>query len=240
MPRLLLLLPLLLAPLALAQAPAAPAAPPTARALNTEGFRLYQEGKYPEALEKFKAATQKDPKHALAQYNVAATLGVLRKQGLVCEYEAYPSTILQYLSASVKLAPNRLKRAKEDADLDPIRETLGWQQLLGRSPTRAADVPEILKQVRWYAHSQGVYGTVGMLTFQDGRKVVLWKKLPQDDGSMKEEEITGTYRVKGRTVEVSFPGQKPERGSIKGDGFSGILSFEALGNFYDFPSECDA
>ena len=178
----------------------APAPPATAKDLNTAGFRLYQEGKYPEALEKFKAAIEKEPKHALAHYNAAATLGVLRKKGLVCEYEAYPSTILQYLSTSVKLDPKRLKRAKEDADLDPIRETLGWQHLLGRSPTRAADVPEILKQVRWYAHSQGVYGTVGKLTFQDGGKVVHWKKLPQDDGSMKEEEVTGTYRVKGRTV----------------------------------------
>ncbi|MDY7227927.1 hypothetical protein [Hyalangium rubrum] len=238
MPRTALLLSLLLAPLALAQTPAPPAT--TAKVLNTEGFRLYQEGKYPEALEKFREAVGKDPKHALAQYNVAATLGVLRKQGKVCEYEAYPSTILQYLIASVKLDPKRLKRAKEDADLEPIRETLGWQRLLGRAPTRTADVPEILKKVRWYAHSQGVYGTIGKLTFQDGGKVVRWKKTPQEDGSMKEEEITGTYKVKGRKVEVSFPGQAPDTGTITGDDTSGKLSFKGLGDFYDFPSECDA
>jgi tetratricopeptide (TPR) repeat protein len=215
--------------------PAQPAR--TARDLNTEGFRLYQAGKYPEALEKFQAATKKDPKHALAQYNVAATLGVLRKQGKVCEYEAYPSTIVEYLTASVRLDPKRLKRAKEDPDLDPIRETVGWQRLLGRSPTRAADVPEILRKVKWYGPGVGVYGTLVKLRFEDGGKVVMTKRTPQDEGAPKEEETSGTYSVKGTRVEVKLPGQKPDTGSINAEG---VLTFKALGSFYDFPSECDA
>ncbi len=209
----------------------------TAKDLNTEGFRLYQAGKYPEALEKFQAAAKKDPKHALAQYNVAATLGVLRKQGKVCEYEAYPSTILEHLTVSVRLDPKRLKRAKEDADLDPIRETVGWQRLLGRSPTRAADVPVILRSVKWYGPGVGVYGTLAKLRFEDKGKVVLTKRTPQDEGAPKEEEITGTYSVKGRMVEVKLPGQKPDTGALNGEG---VLSFKALGDFHDAPSECDA
>ena len=96
MNRLLLLLALILA---------APSSAQSARALNTEGFRLYQAGKYPEALEKFEAAAQADPKLALAHYNVAATLGVLRKQGQICPYSAHRQTILERLNTAIRLDP---------------------------------------------------------------------------------------------------------------------------------------
>ncbi len=228
MRRSLPLLVLLFAPLALAQ---------SAKELNTEGFRLYQAGKYPEAVEKFRAAVQKDPKHALAHYNLAATLGVLRKQGQVCEHNAYTSTILEHLATAIRLDPKRLKRAKEDADLDPIRETVGWHRLLGRSHTRTADVPELLKKVKWFGPGVGVYGTLQTLRFEEGGKVTLHKKSPQDEGPMKEETLTGTYSVKGRKVEVKLSGQKPDTGAINAEG---VLELKALGSFYDFPSECDA
>lgn len=222
-------------------APAQPAAPvkappPTAKALNTEGFQLYQAGKYPEALEKFQAAVQADPKQALPRYNVAATLGVLRKQGQICQYSAHRETILEQLKESVRLDPKRLQRAKEDADLDPIRDTVGWQQLLGRSPTRAADVPEILRKVSWFGPGVGVYGTLVTLKFEDGGKVTLTKKVPQEEGAPKTETITGTYSVKGRTVEVKLPGQKPDTGSLNA---KGVLTLKTLGAFYDSPSECE-
>jgi tetratricopeptide (TPR) repeat protein len=244
----LLLLALLLAPSAPAQpakAPppaATPAAAPAAatkaaKDLNTEGFRLYQEGKYAEALEKFRAASEKDPRYALAHYNVAATLGVLRKQGQVCQHEAYTSTILQFLTTAVRLDPKRLKRAKEDPDLDPIRETVGWQRLLGRSPARAADVPEILKKVKWHDPGVGVYGTLVTLRFEDGGKVTMTKKVPQEEGPPKPETITGTYSVKARKVEVRFPSGKPDTGTLSSEG---VLGFKQLGNFFDHPSECEA
>lgn len=244
------LLALLCAPLALAHSakevskglapgakPPAATSGPTAKDLNTEGFRLYQEGKYAEALEKFRAAVARDPKHALAHYNVAATLGVLRKQGKVCDHDAYASTILEHLATAIKLDPRRLKRAKEDTDLDPIRETVGWHQLLGRSHTRTADVPELLKKVKWFGPGVGVYGTLQTLRFEEGGKVVLSKKVPQDEGPMKQESLTGTYSLKGRKVEVKLPGSKPDTGTITAEG---VLQFKHLGSFYDFPSECDA
>jgi tetratricopeptide (TPR) repeat protein len=212
----------------------------TAKELNTEGFRLYQAGKYPEALAKFRAATEKDPKHALAHYNVAATLGVLRKQGKVCEYEAYTNTILEYLERSIKLDPKRLKRAKEDPDLEPIRETMGWQILLGRSPKRAKDMPVILRSVKWYGPGVGVYGTLEKLRFEDNGKVVLSKKTPQDEGPPKEEEITGTYSVKGLKALVKFPGQEPIVASFFEKEDNALVFENATGIFYDYPSECEA
>lgn len=211
----------------------------TAKELNTKGFRLYQAGKYPEALEKFREAIQKAPKHALAHYNAASTLGVLRKQGKVCEYEAYTSAILEHLEKSVQLDPKRLKRAKEDPDLDPIRETVGWQILLGRSPKRAKDVPVILRSVKWYGPGVGVYGTLEKLRFEDNGKVVLSKKTPQEEGPPKEEEIAGTYSVKGLKVVVKLPGKEPMTGSFF-EKEGNALAFAGHAIFYDYPSECEA
>lgn len=225
---LILLVTLLLAVPALAQSP---------KELNAEGFRLYQAGKFPEALEKFQAAFQADPKYALAWYNSAATLGVLRKQNRVCEFEAYRETIVQQLGKAVKLDPRRLTRAKADADFEPIRDTLGWQRLLGRSPQRAADVPVLLRQVSWFGPGVGVYGTLKKLRFQEGGRVVLWSKTVDDAGTPKEEELPGTYTVKGRTVELRFPGMKPLKGTLT---VGGALRVDGLDTFTDSPSECEA
>ncbi|WNG58419.1 tetratricopeptide repeat protein [Archangium gephyra] len=226
---------LLLLTLVLAAPSAAQSATPSARALNTEGFRLYQGGKYPEALEKFEAAAQADPKLALAHYNVAATLGVLRKQGQICPYSAHRQTILERLNTSIQLDPRRLARAKEDADLDPIRDTLGWQKLLGRSPSRQADVPELLRRVTWYSPGEGVYGSTRKLTFSEGKRVVLWRRIIEDP--TRTEEKTGTYTVKGRTITLTFPDRKPLKGQMS---TRGVLEFEELGAFQDSPSECEA
>lgn len=225
---LILLATLLLAPTALAG---------TARELNTEGFRLYQQGKLPEALERFQAAARADPRHALAAYNVAATLGVLRKQGRVCEFEAYRPTIVEWLTRAVRLDPKRLARARVDPDLDPIRDTLGWQRLLGRTPQRVAHVPELLRRVRWYGPGVGVYGTMRALRFEDGGRVVLWRKVPDAEGLPREEEVVGTWRVRGREVELRLPGGPPLQGTLTP---RGLLQVEALGTFTDSPSECEA
>ncbi|WP_375765338.1 tetratricopeptide repeat protein [Archangium gephyra] len=214
---------------------AAPSSAQSARALNTEGFRLYQAGKYPEALEKFEASAQADPKFALAHYNVAATLGVLRKQGQICPYSAHRQTILERLNTAVRLDPRRLARAKQDADLDPIRDTVGWQKLLGRSPSRQGDVPEILRRVTWFSPGEGVYGSTRRLSFPDGKRVVLWRRIIEDP--TRTEEQTGTYTLKGRTLTLTFPGRKPIPGRMTE---RGVLEFEELGTFLDSPSECEA
>jgi tetratricopeptide (TPR) repeat protein len=212
--------------------------PAKARELNTEGFRLYQAGHFPEALERFQAAAQAHPGYALAHYNVAATLGVLRKQQKVCEYQAYPETILQHLTRAVELDPRRLKRAQEDADLEPIRRTVGWQRLLGRSPARAGDVPALLRAVDWYGPGMGAHGTLVRLNFQEGGKVVLKRKSLPDDGPAQETVLTGTYTVRGTEVRVTLPGQAASlTGSLSP---TGLLKLQELGPFTDSPAECDA
>ncbi|XXF75022.1 hypothetical protein P2318_18290 [Myxococcaceae bacterium GXIMD 01537] len=226
--RLLLLLALLLASPALAQ---------SAQQLNAEGFRLYQAGQYPEALAKFQAATRADPRYALGWYNTAATLGVLRKQKRVCEFDAYRDTIVENLTKAVKLDPRRLARARVDADLDPIRDTVGWQRLLGRSPQRTADVPVLLRQVTWYGPGVGAYGTLQRLRFEDKGRVIHWRRTVDDKGEPHDTETPGTYTVKGRTVRLSFPGQPPFEGTVTQ---GGALKVPGLETFTDAPSECEA
>ncbi|GMT98988.1 hypothetical protein KH5H1_31070 [Corallococcus caeni] len=217
---------------------AAPSTPPSGKALNTQGFRLYQSGRYPEALEKFQAAAQATPDYALAHYNAAATLGLLRKQGKVCEYSAHRDVIVEKLATAVRLDPRRLQRAKEDKDLDVIRDTLGWQKLLGLTPEQEASVPTLLRNVSWYGPGVGVYGTTRALKFKDGGRVELWKKDIDDSGTPKESRIQGTYTVKGRAVTVTLPKAAPVTGSLDA---AGALTFpEPLGGFTDSPSECEA
>jgi tetratricopeptide (TPR) repeat protein len=225
-------LPLLFA-LLLSAAPA-----PSARTLNTEGFRLYQAGKYPEALEKFEAAAKANPKLALAHYNVAATLGVLRKQGKICDYSAHRETIVERLTRSVELDPRRLARAKEDADLDPIRDTLGWQRLLGLSPRNKADVPKLLRQVTWFNLTEGAMSARKKLTFPDARSVVV-EQTAFDEATQRvvTQKETGTYTLQGRTLRVSFPHKPPVEGTLTA---KGALQLGTLGTYTDSPAECDA
>jgi hypothetical protein len=224
-------LPLLL----LALTTAAPS--PTARARNTEGFRLYQAGRYPEALEKFQEAARESPDYALARYNVAATLGVLRKQGKVCEYSAHRDVIVEHLTQAVKLDARRLARAQVDKDLDPIRDTLGWQKLLGRSPERVADVPHLLRAVSWFGPGVGVFGTLQGLRFRSATEAVLWTKKVDSNGVPHLEQLPARYTVRGRSVELRVKGRAPLTGTLTP---TGALTFPELGTFTDAPSECDA
>ncbi|WP_407667085.1 hypothetical protein [Myxococcus guangdongensis] len=224
-------LPLLV--LALSAAPT----PAPARTLNTEGFRLYQAGQYPEALEKFQAAVREDPAFALPRYNAAATLGVLRKQGQVCEYGAHRDVIVEHLTQAVKLDARRLTRARQDADFDGIRDTLGWQRLQGRVPEKEADVPFLLRHVSWYGPGVGVYGTTRGLRFLTRGRVTLWNRDVDAEGKPHRSELSGTYSVKGRQVELRLRGEAPVTGTLSE---AGALAFPVWGTFTDAPSECDA
>lgn len=210
---------------------------PSSRDLNTEGFRLYRAGRYPEALEKFQAAVKADPAYALPRYNLAATLGVLRKQGHVCEYSAHRDVIIEHLTQAVRLDARRLARAREDTDLDGIRDTLGWQRLLGLKPGREADVPALLQAVSWYGPAAGIHGSKHSLRFLPGGRAVLWTRIVDEQGDENHGELPGTYTVKGRQVELRLMDQKPRKGTLTA---AGALTFPGLGTFTDSEPECDA
>lgn len=214
------------------------AASPAAK-LNTEGFRLYQAKNYPAALEKFAAAVRADEGHALSHYNLAATLGVLRGQGKVCEYDAYQSTILEHLEASIRLDERRRARMKVDRDFDSVKDTLRYQRLLGRSPAREKDVAPLVIAVGWTLPSPGAYGNPLTLHFSAGGTFTLRLMQLSDEGP-KFEVINGRWTSKGFQLTLDFDqpveGQKRAVGQLTPEGHLVFPKWDLS----DSRSDCDA
>lgn len=215
---------------------ASPAAP-----LNSEGFRLYQRKQYPAALEKFRAAVAADETHALSHYNLAATLGLLRKQGRVCEFDAYRGTVLDHLERAVQLDEGRRQRMQRDADFDTVRGTLRYQALLGRKPDVEKDARALLTTIVWYAPAVGAYGNPVTLTLAPAGRFTLSRVVMTDD-DVKREALKGSFQVKGFEVTLffakPFEGKKQVVGRLTADGH---LVFDAPAwDLSDALSECDA
>ncbi len=208
--------------------------------LNTEGFRLYQAKNYGAALDKFRAAIAADEQHALAHYNYAATLGLLRKQGKTCEFDAYQSTILEHLTRSVELDERRRARMQRDADFNSVRDSLGYQKLLKRDPANDRDVRTLLVELMFLSQSQGAFGQTTQLDLKADGTLTISQLVIDDD--VKKVTSTGTWKAKGRAVTVSF--KKPIFGVTRATGTfnaEGHLVFEKPA--WDLSSErsdCDA
>jgi len=181
----------------------------TAKELNTQGFRLYKQQRYVEALALFKKATIANPKYALGFYNTASTLGVLHKKS-VCEYDAYKSTINKYLKIAVQLDPKRAMRMQTDSDLEPVHDTFIYQRLLGLRLNKTADVRKILQRVTWYGPSMGVIGPVSHIAFKEKGKVILALRTLNDQGVETKEEVAH-YKLNSRKITIY---RKPMNGKI--------------------------
>ncbi len=224
---------------------AGPAHAQTAAELNAEGMRLYKQKKVAEAADKFKSATEKDGRHALAHYNLACTSAVLRAQKSDdCQLTSI-SSILTALRTAVTLKPALAKTAQKDADLKSVRGTFYFQTaIMGLSPTKAEDIPTLLQKVTW-SSVVGESGTQSYwrnLAFAAGGKVVFTYEQPTDSGEMKKVKVRGTWKVVGGAVELEL--QRAAGGSKKHTGkftAKGLEFPKAFGGSYDddFP-ECSA
>lgn len=187
---------------------ALPALAQSAAKLNSRGFDLYKQQRYAEAIDAFRAAIEKDEKHALAHYNLAATLALMRTKGLVCEHDAYRSVILQELQRAIQLDPRRRTRALEDADFQSVHDTLGWQKVKGLTVPK--DAAAILTAVHWYGPSPGAYGPTHQLRFRaDG--TLTGSRLDLESDDVRHVPLSGTWAVKGREVTVTYGAGKDAR-----------------------------
>jgi len=216
----------------------------SARDLNTTGFRHYKEGRFDEALDYFGRAVEADPTYALAHYNYACTLGVLRDVGpeSVCRYDAYKWRILDYLEESARLDPGRLERMKDDPDLVCVHDTFRYQSLLGLDPADPEDALLILQRVSWYAFNAGAYGPVGGVDFHEDGTLTLWE-LDVTTIEVKRIEHLGRYSVTDTGMEMVLDrpvsGRRRFSMELSSDG---ILSVPGLflEPFIDDPRDCDA
>ena len=215
----------------------------SARDLNTEGYRLYGAGKYPEALECFTRAVAADPNYALAHYNLACTLGVLRKRGgeSICTYDAYKSTILDHLEAAIHLDPDTLMRMGSEPDLDTIRNTIRYLRLTGLSPDNEDDIKTILVTVTWFGPSPGAFGPTSSITFHEDGTLTLWT-LDTTGNEPKRIDYRGECSVTANRITITL--ETPLDGTVQFIGTimpGGTLDLPGLpGPFNDDPHECEA
>ncbi len=215
----------------------------SARDLNTEGYRLYLKGKFPEALEYFRRAVAADPDYALGRYNLACTLGVLRKQGpgAVCRYDAYKSAILDQLEEALRLDPKTREKMGTDTDLDSVRDTVRYLRLLGYSPAGQDDIGAILTAVSWFGPASGAFGPAATVDFrQDGTLTLTL--LDTTGGDVKHTEFAGTYIVSASRITIIL--DRPVGGVSRFEGAmlpGGSLDMPGLPSpFSDDPHECEA
>jgi tetratricopeptide (TPR) repeat protein len=226
------------------------AAPTTPRELNSAGMELYKLKKLKEAAGLFTQAIAAEPKAppvtikeqtdltrtlALAHYNLACVLALLRARGQVCEAEAYRSNVLSHLQEAVRRDPARLDRALKDPDLASVRDTLGYQSLQGLHPSRAADLPALLPRVRFWSQGVGAYGSIHQLELAADGSAVLTTRSFDDAGKVKVKAEKGRWKLTGRSLSVNA-GSTALEGPVAEDG---SLEFK-VGRFTDAPSECDA
>ena len=218
----------------------------SANDLNREGLRLYQQKKYAQALEKFRAAVEADDGSALGHYNYAATLGVLRKQGKLCEFSAYNQEILGHLERSIVLDPERRKRVVSDADFDEVRGTIRYLRLFGKDPARAGDVRAILEAVTWYGpiSGLGMYGSVASIDFRSGGKASVWLLVNIKDGETKQKTVAASWKLDGVKVVLDlaepYEGARKVEAHLTPEGTLVIDSGNLPGPFGDERVQCDA
>jgi tetratricopeptide (TPR) repeat protein len=218
---------------------AAALAEPRARALNARGYALYKQGKLVQALALFRQATEADDRHALAHYNAACVLSLLRARGKTCEHDAYRSTILEGVRKAVRLDPKLRSRALADPDLASIRDTFGYQLLAGRSVSRTEDLRAILVAVTWYGPAPGAYGPMSGLDFHEDGTVDTWT-LDVSGDRVRRRQGKARFSVEGTTVTIHVEGKRPRRQTGK-LGRDGRLRFSGhLGPYTDDPDDCSA
>lgn len=223
------------------------AAPSSARELNSAGMDKYKAKQWVEAVGLFRQAIEVGEKEApvsskeqversrtlaLAHFNLACSLALLRKAGRVCDADAYRSAITAQLEQSVLLDPNRLERVVADKDLEPIRDTLAWQSMQGLSPKRDKDLPTLLTKVKWWSAGVGAFGSLSQLSFAANGSVTEVLRVAPEGGTTS---TTGKWTLTGRTLSVTVGG-KTREGTFAEDG-----KLDLAGTGYrDEPSECGA
>ncbi len=163
---------------------AAPHDAPVADAVaaNTRGYRAYQKGDLVAALDAFRQAIALDDDYALAHYNLACTLALLRRQGQVCPYDATEPAILDHLERAVALDSGRQERMRQDGDLDDLRDTIRYRILDGADPSTDAGLRAVLEGVELFGPPQGVYGALSRLRLETGGHALVGQRLRGADG----------------------------------------------------------
>jgi tetratricopeptide (TPR) repeat protein len=190
--------------------------------LNKEGFALYQQGHFEEALEKFQAAFEADDTYVYPHYNYACTLGILLREDLPNWYHRMDDLFAQ-LRRTVELHPPHREKMKTDPDLESVRGEFTFWQIAGLRTDRTKDVKELLTRLTWYAPGEGIFAYLGWIDFREDGTVTFSYYHPDFFETFDSDDVIemhGTYTASRGYVTVRFaetPLRKRSRTDIMGN-----------------------
>jgi tetratricopeptide (TPR) repeat protein len=209
-----------------------------AKKLNKEGFKLYNEGLYEEALELFKQSIEEYDSFHYSHYNYACTLGVLMKENYP-EWYYYKDEVIKHLKKVLELNPSSIEKIKTDSDLELIRKEFNYLKLLGYSPYVDKDIYVYLSELDWYIQGQGIIQVVGGATFDKNNRFTIYyldtRGFDEGNFDFPINEFTGAYSVENGKVKFVLDDYMLRRRSYSDffnfDEYDSIIEFE--GTFED-------
>ncbi len=201
-----------------------------AKQLNTQGFRLYKQGKYQKALLLFYRAIQADNHYALGHYNLACTAAIIARRKQCPEGEKLSELldldrILEALKQSIKLDSRRKTKSQTDPDLALVRQTYPYyRDILHYSPNNDRQLRQMLENIHWQ-QAAGFYphhGKPARILFAGGSVTTI---------NNKGLHRSGRYSLNNGLITLTFTSEKYGRQQITGrlmdnDGsFRGVLRF---------------
>lgn len=182
--------------------------------LNAEGYNLYKQSGYKDALDRFKQSFEADDANALAHYNYACTLGLLMKQ----DYEdwfSYKKEAIEHLWKAKNSRPEYGEKIKTDPDLDLIRSEFQYYLIIGLSHEKTEDAKVILRNLKWYVRGEGAISVLGGLGFLEDDTFLLWYyDLKNFDEGIKKIKYCGRYEVKGNRITLVLDEKMLRRKSV--------------------------
>lgn len=177
-----------------------------AKQLNAQGYSLYRQEKYEDALALFKKACEADSQFDLAFFNYACTLGVLMKKDYP-EWYYYKPEALTYLKKAVEINRKNIEKIKTDPDLEILRKEYEYYRIIGLSVKKTKDVRSILTSLTWYIQGQGVLAVIGGLHFLPDGTFKLWYHDPEFLTNLETNDdfiYTGTFFVQGNSIKLQL------------------------------------
>lgn len=177
-----------------------------AKEFNNQGYELYKQGKYENALKMFEKSIKTDDSFYLPHFNYACTLGVLMKRKYEEWYDRKEEAIL-HLQKVVDLNPSYVTKIKNDPDLDKLRKCFSYYMVIGLSTKKSSDVKQILCGLLWYIEGLGIYQYIGGASFFVDNSFRLWYYPPKYYNSAfgsSNLEYKGTYSINGNRITLKL------------------------------------
>lgn len=195
--------------------------------INSEGFELYKQGKYEDALIYFKKSFEADEAYYRAHYNYACTVSILYARD-VCGYQEDLESVFTHLEKTVQLKPEYKTKMRKDPDLKPLRQFYRFYMIAGYDVKEEKDLFEVLTSISWYGPKPGVYPANPVFKFNTDHSVKIGALTVSPDGMMgsEYEYQTGRYTLEGNKIRITLEKKTGNMNEIKARFEDGKIIFK--------------